>query len=77
MRVVRVPADAPRDIHRRTMRIIPLADFPGTPVAGELIELYQPGARTPVPGVVAPVRTAGVRDGGIVGVEPDFQLIHA
>jgi hypothetical protein len=71
VRIVHVPADAPRDIFRRTVRVLTLAEFRGLPFPGEPLDLYQPGATRPVPGVVQFVdcRT------GTVGVEPDFQTI--
>lgn len=72
IRVVNVPTAAPRDRHRRTVRILPASAFEGMPVPGEPVSLRMAGTLRPVPGYIHYVHW----DDGIVAVEPDFQLLR-
>lgn len=72
MRVVDVPTAALRDPQRRTVRLLPLAAFPGFPLPGEPVQLRMAGTFRPVPGMIHFVHWHD----GIVAVEPDYQTIR-
>lgn len=67
-----VKTSTPRDRHTPTIRLIPYSAFPGFPVPGMPVHLDSPGMIRPVPGRV---RYFDARL-GVVGVEPDYQIIH-
>ena len=62
----------PRDRFTPTIRLVPMATFPGMPIPGMPIDLDMPGTLRPLPGYVHSFDA----DAGIVRVAPDHQSIR-
>jgi hypothetical protein len=67
-----VKTSTPRDRYTPTIRLTPYSTFPGLPIPGMPVNLVTPGMIRPIPGRVR-FFDAGL---GVVGVEPDYQIIH-